>query len=60
VPVTVAVGDLDVPFAVTRGHELADRLPKGRLRMLPGMAHQPYLESPEAIAQLVRDALNWT
>ncbi|MBO0807136.1 MAG: alpha/beta hydrolase [Actinobacteria bacterium] len=57
VPVTVACGDLDVPFVLARCRELADRLPDGRFQLLPGMAHQPYLEQPEFVANLVRDAV---
>lgn len=57
VPVLVACGDLDVPFVFARCRELADRLPDGRYQPLPGMAHQPYLEQPEIVAQLVRHAV---
>jgi pimeloyl-ACP methyl ester carboxylesterase len=57
VPVTVACGDLDVPFLVTRSRELAARLPRARYRELPGMAHQPYLEDPGQVAGLLLDAL---
>ena len=57
VPVTVACGDLDVPFIIARSRELARLLPSGRYRELPGMAHQPYLEDPGQVANLVLDAL---
>ena len=57
VPVTVLCGDLDVPFIVTRCREIAARIPSARYRELTGMAHQPYLESPAAVAGLIRDAL---
>jgi pimeloyl-ACP methyl ester carboxylesterase len=57
VPATVACGDRDVPFLVARSRELAERLPNARHRVLPGMAHLPYLEQPEAIAELVTEAL---
>lgn len=57
VPVTVACGDLDVSYLITRGRELADRLPNGRYHVLPGMAHQPYLEQPGKVAQLVVQAV---
>jgi len=60
VPVTVACGDLDVPFLVTRCQELATRLPRARYRELPGMAHQPYLEDPGQIAGLLLGALAGT
>ena len=56
-PVTVACGELDVPFIVIRSRQLADRLPHARYRELPGMAHQPYLEQPGQVADLLLGAL---
>jgi len=56
-PVTVACGDLDVPFIVDRCRQLAGRLPATRHVVLAGMAHQPYLESPGTVAQLIRSAV---
>jgi pimeloyl-ACP methyl ester carboxylesterase len=57
IPVTVACGELDVPFLLARSRELAGRLRNGRYRELPGMAHQPYLEQPGQVADLVLGAL---
>jgi len=57
VPVTVACGDLDVPFLVERCRLLADRLPAARHQVLTGLAHQPYLESASTVAQLIRSAV---
>ena len=57
VPVTVACGDLDVPFTADRCRQLAGRLPAARHVVLPGMAHQPYLESASTVAQLIRSAV---
>jgi pimeloyl-ACP methyl ester carboxylesterase len=57
VPVTVACGDLDVPFIVDRCRLLADLLPDARHVVLAGMAHQPYLESASTVAQLIRSAV---
>lgn len=57
VPVTVACGDLDVPYIVDRCRLIAEQLPRGRHRVLAGMAHQPYLESPETVAELIRSAV---
>jgi pimeloyl-ACP methyl ester carboxylesterase len=57
IPVTVACGDLDVPFLFTRSQELARRLPDARYETLPGRAHQPYLEDPAEVAQLVLHAV---
>jgi pimeloyl-ACP methyl ester carboxylesterase len=57
VPVTVACGDLDVPFIVDRCRLLAARLPAARHHVLPGLAHQPNLESASTVAQLIRSAV---
>lgn len=57
IPVTVACGDLDVPFIVDRCRLLAERLPQARHHVLAGMAHQPYLESAETVAELIRSAI---
>ncbi len=56
-PVTVACGDLDVPFLADRCRLLADRLPTARHHVLAGLAHQPYLESASTVAQLIRSAV---
>ena len=60
VPVTVACGELDVPFLIARSQELATRLPRSRYRELPGMAHQPYLEDPGQVAALLLGSLAGT
>ncbi len=57
VPVTVACGDLDLPALVDRCRLLADRIPAARHHVLAGMAHQPYLESAAAVAELIRSAV---
>ena len=60
VPVTVACGELDGPFLVDRSQQLAARLPRARYRELPGMAHQPYLEDPRQVADVLLGALAGT
>ncbi len=57
VPATVACGDLDLGFLIGRSRTLARRLPRGRHRVLAGMAHLPSLEQPGVVADLVREAL---
>ncbi len=57
VPVTVACGELDVPFLIGRSREVAGLLSKGCYRELLGMAHQPYLEQPGQVADLVLSAI---
>jgi pimeloyl-ACP methyl ester carboxylesterase len=56
-PATVACGQLDAPFLRERSIELARRLPHGRYQELPGVAHQPYLEQPAQIAELIGRAM---
>ena len=58
VPVTVACGDLDLPFLINLSDDLADRLPAGHGRVLPGMAHLPYLEQPDLVAQVITEAIS--
>jgi pimeloyl-ACP methyl ester carboxylesterase len=57
VPVTVAWGTLDARHIIDRCRELAGRLPEARCVELPGVAHQPYLEQPAAVADLILDAI---
>jgi len=60
VPATIICGDLDVPFLVERCRYLADRLPGARYHELPGMAHEPFLEDPGQLADLLLGALAGT
>ena len=57
-PTTLAWGDLDLPIIIDRCRELAERLPDLReTRVLTGTAHLPYLEQPQVVAELIRDAI---
>ena len=56
-PVTVACGDLDLPFMIERSKQLADWLPDARHKVLAGMAHLPYLEHPDVVADLILAAI---
>ncbi|MGZ4278873.1 MAG: alpha/beta fold hydrolase [Solirubrobacteraceae bacterium] len=53
IPAIVACGELDITIKIRRSAELADALPNGTYRSLPGRAHLPYLEAPEEIAALI-------
>ena len=57
VPVSVACGDLDLPFIIARSKELADWLPESRFHVFEGMAHLPYLEQPAVVAELITSAI---
>lgn len=46
VPVTVACGELDVPFLIARSSELADRLPSGATVTCPGWRTSRTWSSP--------------
>jgi pimeloyl-ACP methyl ester carboxylesterase len=56
-PITVACGDLDVPFLLDQCRELARRLANAQWRELSGTAHLPYLERPDVVASVIRDAI---
>jgi pimeloyl-ACP methyl ester carboxylesterase len=56
-PTTVACGSLDAGFLIEMSKELASRLPDGRYVELPGVAHQPYLERPGVVADLILAAV---
>jgi pimeloyl-ACP methyl ester carboxylesterase len=58
VPVTVACGDLDLPFIIARSKELADWLPQSRFHVFEGMAHLPYLERPQLVAELITSSIS--
>ena len=57
VPVTVACGDLDVPFLVERCEELLRRLPNATHRTLEGVAHLSELEQPGMVVALLNGLL---
>ncbi len=49
-PTRVLCGDLDFPHIQARCRHLAATIPHAELRMLPGLAHLPSLENPDAVA----------
>lgn len=57
VPTLVIVGELDQPDFATIGRHVAERAPNARLVMMPGVAHLPPMEAPDAFAELVLDFL---
>ena len=55
---TLAVwGDLDLPPDLPFYALMAERIPRARARVLPGVAHLPSLERPDEVADLVREAV---
>ena len=57
VPVTVAWGDLDIPAMIDHSRHLAEHLPEAHGRVIPQTAHLPYLERPDLVADLIREAV---
>lgn len=57
VPTTVACGTFDVGFIRARSKLLAARMAKATYHDLEGMAHLPYFENPQPVAELVIHAL---
>jgi pimeloyl-ACP methyl ester carboxylesterase len=56
-PVTVACGELDLPALLEQCEQIAGRVPQARFQVLPGLAHLPYLEQPELVADVIRETL---
>jgi pimeloyl-ACP methyl ester carboxylesterase len=57
IPVTIACGELDVPYLVSRSEELAARISGARYQSLHDTAHLPYLDAPAAVARIVVEAM---
>src|ERR1700732_5117593 len=57
VPVLVLVGEHDEATPPPMSHELAALLPNARLRIIPGCAHVPQLQSPEVFLEAIGDFL---
>jgi pimeloyl-ACP methyl ester carboxylesterase len=56
-PTLVVAGDLDLPHFASRCRFLVEHMPNARLEVMPGVAHLPALEQPEAFARLLRGFL---
>lgn len=57
-PALIVVGALDQPDRADVGRHMAARMPDARLETMPGVAHLPPMEAPDAFAQLVLDHLS--
>jgi 3-oxoadipate enol-lactonase len=57
VPVLVMVGEQDEATPPPMSHELAALLPDARLKIIPGCAHVPQLQSPELFLETIADFL---
>jgi 3-oxoadipate enol-lactonase len=56
-PVLVLVGEHDEATPPPMSHELAAGLPNARLKIVPGCAHVPQLQSPEVFLEAIGDFL---
>jgi 3-oxoadipate enol-lactonase len=56
-PVLVLVGEHDEATPPPMSHELAAGLPQARLKIIPGCAHVPQLQSPEVFLDAIGDFL---
>jgi pimeloyl-ACP methyl ester carboxylesterase len=54
-PTLIVLGALDVPAVVEHGKFLAQGIPGARLEVIPGTAHMPTMERPEAFDRLLAD-----
>ena len=57
IPVLVLVGEHDEATPPPMSHELAAGLPDARLKIIPGCAHVPQLQSPELFLDAIGDFL---
>ncbi len=57
VPVTVVSGALDEEFVLTLAPLIAERVQDGRAVVLPGTAHLPMVDAPEALTAVLLEAL---
>jgi 3-oxoadipate enol-lactonase len=57
VPVLVLVGEHDEATPPPMSHELAGLLPQARLKIVPGCAHVPQLQAPQAFLEAIGDFL---
>jgi aminoacrylate hydrolase len=50
-PCLIVTGDMDEYFSITCAQEIAARLNQARIKILQGVGHAPYLESPVAFSE---------
>ena len=56
-PALLVAGEADDAY-VAAAHRMADLLPRGRARLVPGAGHAPHLEDPDAFSRLLLDFLD--
>lgn len=58
VPVLCAVGSHDLPYVIERSRRIAELVPGAQYAELPGSAHLPQLDDPEAFNEVLRGFLD--
>ena len=56
-PTLIVVGSEDQATPPAMGEELASRMPMAKFRLLPGLAHAPQLQDPQALVEAIRSFL---
>jgi pimeloyl-ACP methyl ester carboxylesterase len=59
-PTMIVWGERDNTIPVAHGREAHEAIPHNRFETIPGAAHFPHLEEPEALAGLLRDFMRTT
>ncbi len=59
-PTMIVWGERDNTIPLDHGRQAHEAIPHSRFRTLPGAAHFPHLEDPEALAALLREFLEET
>jgi 3-oxoadipate enol-lactonase len=54
IPALVVVGEFDEATPVPMSEELAKLLPQAELKILPGLAHVPQLQDPQAFLSAIQ------
>ncbi len=54
-PTLIIFGDEDRCIPVAHAHSVHDAIPGSELHVLPGVGHQPQVQCPDIVAQLVSD-----
>lgn len=57
VPALIVLGDLDTRGIELRAHRMADCVPNATLTVMPGTAHMPSMEQPDAFNRILREWL---
>jgi len=60
IPTVVVTGDADALIPWERSQEMAARLPKSILVVIPGSGHVPMLEAPDQVADTLQSLINKT